>query len=49
LERKVSHHTGVTGNSGAVLDGSIDMFLEASLASRIKGTDALAGTAEEEG
>jgi peptide chain release factor 2 len=30
--------TGVeTGNSGAVLDGDIDRFLEASLASRIKG------------
>ncbi|HVJ55390.1 MAG TPA: peptide chain release factor 2 [Aliidongia sp.] len=30
--------TGVeTGNSGAVLDGNIDQFLEASLAARIKG------------
>jgi peptide chain release factor 2 len=28
-----------TGNSGAVLDGDIDMFLEASLASRIKGVE----------
>jgi peptide chain release factor 2 len=42
--------TGVeTSNTGAVLDGDLDRFLEASLASRIKGTDALAGTAEEEG
>jgi len=33
--------TGVeTGNSGAVLDGDIDRFLEASLASRIKGVDS---------
>jgi peptide chain release factor 2 len=33
--------TGVeTGNSSAVLDGDIDRFLEASLASRIKGADA---------
>jgi peptide chain release factor 2 len=32
--------TGVeTGNSAAVLDGAIDPFLEASLASRIKGVD----------
>ncbi|HLY57912.1 MAG TPA: peptide chain release factor 2 [Stellaceae bacterium] len=32
--------TGVeTGNSGAVLDGDIDRFLEASLASRIKGVE----------
>jgi peptide chain release factor 2 len=32
--------TGVeTGNSGAVLDGDIDRFLEASLAARIKGVD----------
>ena len=32
--------TGVeTGNSAAVLDGDIDRFLEASLASRIKGVD----------
>jgi peptide chain release factor 2 len=28
-----------TGNSGAVLDGDIDMFLEASLASRLKGVE----------
>jgi len=37
--------TGVeTSNSGAVLDGDIDRFLEAALASKIKGTDeALAG------
>jgi peptide chain release factor 2 len=33
--------TGVeTGNSGAVLDGDIDRFLEASLAARIKGVDS---------
>ncbi|MEI9986739.1 MAG: peptide chain release factor 2 [Aliidongia sp.] len=33
--------TGVeTGNSGAVLDGDIDRFLEASLASRLKGVDS---------
>jgi peptide chain release factor 2 len=33
--------TGVeTGNTGAVLDGDIDRFLEASLAARIKGADA---------
>ena len=32
--------TGVeTGNSGAVLDGDIDRFLEASLASRLKGVE----------
>jgi len=32
--------TGVeTGNSQAVLDGKIDMFLEASLASKVKGGD----------
>jgi peptide chain release factor 2 len=32
--------TGVeTGNSGAVLDGDIDRFLEASLASKIKGVE----------
>ena len=37
--------TGVeTSQTGAVLDGDLDRFLEASLASRIKGTDALAGT-----
>ncbi|GGF31856.1 peptide chain release factor 2 [Aliidongia dinghuensis] len=28
-----------TGNSGAVLNGDIDMFLEASLASRLKGVE----------
>jgi peptide chain release factor 2 len=40
--------TGVeTSNTGAVLDGDLDRFLEASLASRIKGTDALAGTETE--
>jgi peptide chain release factor 2 len=34
--------TGVeTSQTGAVLDGDLDRFLEASLASRIKGTDAL--------
>ena len=34
--------TGIeTSNTGAVLDGDIDRFLEASLAARIKGTDAL--------
>jgi peptide chain release factor 2 len=33
--------TGVeTGNTGAVLDGGLDRFLEASLAARIKGADA---------
>jgi len=33
--------TGVeTGNAGAVLDGDLDRFLEASLASRIVGADA---------
>jgi peptide chain release factor 2 len=33
--------TGVeSGNTGAVLDGGIDRFLEASLAARIKGADA---------
>ena len=36
--------TGVEiGNTGAVLDGDIDRFLEASLAARIKGADAAAG------
>ena len=40
--------TGVeTGGTGAVLDGDLDRFLEASLASRIKGTDALAGKEQE--
>ena len=35
--------TGVeTGNTGAVLDGDLDRFLEASLAARIKGADASA-------
>jgi peptide chain release factor 2 len=35
--------TGVeTGNSGAVLDGDIDRFLEASLAARIVGADVAA-------
>jgi peptide chain release factor 2 len=33
-----------TGNSGAVLDGDIDRFLQASLAARIKGVD---GTVED--
>jgi len=33
--------TGIeTGNTGAVLDGGLDRFLEASLAARIKGADA---------
>jgi peptide chain release factor 2 len=33
--------TGIeTGNTGAVLDGAIDRFLEASLAARIKGAEA---------
>ena len=35
--------TGVeTGNTGTVLDGDIDRFLEAALAARIKGADAAA-------
>ncbi len=35
--------TGVeTGNTGAVLDGNLDRFLEASLAARITGADAAA-------
>jgi len=39
--------TGVeTSNSGAVLDGDIDRFLEASLASKLKGADERAPTAE---
>jgi peptide chain release factor 2 len=39
--------TGVeTSNSGAVLDGDIDRFLEASLASKLKGADERAATAE---
>jgi peptide chain release factor 2 len=34
--------TGVeTGNSAAVLDGDLDRFLQASLAARIAGADAL--------
>jgi peptide chain release factor 2 len=32
-----------TGNSGAVLDGDIDLFLEASLASRLKGVEGAIG------
>ena len=37
--------TGVeTGNPGAVLDGDIDRFLEASLAARIDGADEAAKT-----
>src|SRR6267154_1802198 len=39
--------TGVeTSQTQAVLDGDLDRFLEASLASKIKGTDALAGEEE---
>jgi peptide chain release factor 2 len=39
--------TGVeTGNTGAVLDGDIDRFLEASLAAKLKGADAAAAEAE---
>ena len=35
--------TGVeTGNTGGVLDGDLDRFLEASLAQRIKGADEAA-------
>jgi peptide chain release factor 2 len=35
--------TGVeTGNTGAVLDGDLDRFLEASLAAKLKGADAAA-------
>jgi hypothetical protein len=38
--------TGVeTSNTGAVLDGDIDRFLEASLAAKIKGADAAAAAA----
>jgi peptide chain release factor 2 len=38
--------TGVeTGNTGAVLDGDIDRFLEASLAAKLKGADAAAAGA----
>ena len=38
--------TGVeTSNTGAVLDGDIDRFLAAALASRIEGADAIAGSA----
>jgi peptide chain release factor 2 len=40
--------TGVeTSQSQAVLDGDLDRFLEASLASRIKGTDARAEEGKE--
>jgi peptide chain release factor 2 len=39
--------TGVeTGNSSAVLDGDLDRFLEASLASRLAGADAAVDGAE---
>ncbi len=39
--------TGIeTGNTGAVLDGDLDRFLEASLAARITGADAAASEAE---
>ena len=39
--------TGVeTGNSGAVLDGDIDRFLEASLASRLKGVEGVVSDLE---
>ncbi len=39
--------TGVTiGNAGAVLDGDLDRFLQASLAARITGADAAAQEAE---
>jgi peptide chain release factor 2 len=39
--------TGVTiGNAGAVLDGDLDRFLEASLAQRITGADATAKETE---
>ena len=42
--------TGVeTSQTQAVLDGDLDRFLEASLASKIKGTDALAGEGESPG
>ena len=34
-----------TSNTGAVLDGDIDMFLSAALAHRIKGEDATSGAA----
>jgi peptide chain release factor 2 len=38
--------TGVeTSNTGGVLDGDLDRFLAAALASRIKGSDAIATTA----
>ena len=38
--------TGIeTSNTGAVLDGDLDRFLEASLAQRIKGADAAASEA----
>ncbi len=39
--------TGIeTSNTGAVLDGDLDRFLQASLASRIKGADAAVAAAE---
>jgi peptide chain release factor 2 len=39
--------TGVeTGNSAAVLDGDLDRFLQASLAARIAGADAVTQQAE---
>jgi len=39
--------TGVeTGNTGAVLDGDLDRFLEASLAAKLKGAEAAAGGGE---
>ncbi|HEY0526927.1 MAG TPA: peptide chain release factor 2 [Stellaceae bacterium] len=42
--------TGVeTGNTGAVLDGDLDRFLEASLAAKLKGAEAAAGNGAEAG
>jgi peptide chain release factor 2 len=42
--------TGIeTSNTGAVLDGDLDRFLEASLAQRIKGADAAASEAAAQG
>jgi len=42
--------TGVeTSSTGAVLDGDLDRFLEASLAQRIKGADAAASEAAQSG
>jgi peptide chain release factor 2 len=42
--------TGVeTGNTGAVLDGDLDRFLQASLAARIVGADAATKAAEASG